>query len=287
MNMNMNMNMNININITTISASIVLYKNPEEDIISCLRSLEKTDIQSIFIIDNSPDERLQSVACSSELVTYIHNPKNPGYGAGHNIGLKKSLERDFKYHLVVNADIYFETDIIKDIVEYLNVNTSVGALMPKVRYPNGETQYLCKFIPTPYNLFARRFLPKFFKEKNERKFKMMDYNHSMILSVPYLSGCFMFLRNESISNIGFFDENFFMYPEDIDLSRRIALKYDTIYFPKVTVTHKHEEASRKSFRMLIIHMWNMVKYFNKWGWFFDQERNFINIEVVKKNREAK
>ncbi|MDA9566388.1 glycosyltransferase [Planktomarina temperata] len=273
--------------IRTVSASIVLYQNPEGDLTSCLGSLEKTDVQTIYVIDNSPDERLKSVANSSSLVNYIHNPANPGYGAGHNIGMKKSLESGFQYHLVINADISFEGNIIRDIVEHLDVNTSVGALMPKVLYPNGEKQHLCKFIPSPYDLLARRFLPISLKEVNEKKFKMMDYNHSMILSVPYLSGCFMFLRNESISNIGLFDERFFMYPEDIDLSRRIAQKYETIYFPKVTVVHKHEEASRKSNFMLFVHIWNMMKYFQKWGWFSDRNRKILNCAAAEKNRGAK
>lgn len=272
---------------TKVSASIVLYNNPEEDITSCINSLKKTDIQSIYIIDNSPNKHLKQVSCVSEIVTYIHNPKNPGYGTGHNIGLSKSIERGFDYHLVINADICFETDIVKEIVKFLNENISIGALMPKVIYPSGKNQELCKFIPKPYDLFARRFLPKYFKEMNESKFKMMNYDRSKMLSVPYLSGCFMFLRNECIANIGFFDEQFFMYPEDIDLSRRIALKYNTVYFPKVTVTHKHEQASRKSIKMLVIHIWNMVKYFNKWGWFFDRDRKKLNLKASKVNERWK
>ena len=268
---------------SAVSASIVLYNNPVNDIVSCLESLKKTDVQEIFIIDNSPTDKLKNVAISYDHVAYIHNPKNPGYGAGHNIGLKRSMEAGFKYHLVVNADISFETNVIGPIIEYLDSNTLVGALMPKVIYPTGEMQNLCKFIPTPYNLVARRFLPKYFRDASERKFKMMNYDHSMILSVPYLSGCFMFLRNTTIAEVGLFDESFFMYPEDIDLSRRIASRYDTIYFPLVTVTHRHEGASRKSIKMLLIHIWNMIKYFNKWGWFIDEDRRYLNNLAAEKN----
>jgi GT2 family glycosyltransferase len=115
----------------------------------------------------------------------------------------------------------------------------------------------------------------------------MNYDRAKILHVPYLSGCFMFVRNSVFSDVGKFDERFFMYPEDIDLSRRIAEKYETIYFPKVTVTHRHEQASRKSFKMFCIHLSNMVRYFNKWGWFFDQKRKKINFQVKLKNHGNK
>jgi len=270
---------------TKTSVSIVLYENPTTDIFSCIQSLEKTNIETIYIVDNSPTEDLKKICSKYLSVNYIHNPTNPGYGAGHNIAIEKSIQSGFDYHLVINADIYFETDIIKDIAQYLNDNPTIGALMPKVIYPSGKHQELCKFIPTPFDLFARRFFPKPLREMNERKFKMMNYDRSQILWVPYLSGCFMFLRNKALKDVGLFDERFFMYPEDIDLSRRMACLYDTIYFPSVTVVHKHEQASRKSYRMLIIHAWNMIKYFNKWGWFLDNNRTLINSRVKIKNKK--
>jgi GT2 family glycosyltransferase len=99
--------------------------------------------------------------------------------------------------------------------------------------------------------------------------------------VPYLSGCFMLLRQESLRKIGLFDERFFMYPEDIDLSRRMAVCYDTLFFPLATVTHEHGAASRKSLRMLLIHLVNIFKYFNKWGWIHDPIREQLNCRTLK------
>lgn len=270
-----------------ISASIVLYNNPIEDIKMCLESLELTKISRIFIIDNSPTNNLKQSFFDREKIEYLHNPGNPGYGAAHNIGIKKSIELGFDYHLVINADVYFKRDIISKIIRYMEDNQNVGALMPKVIYPTGQAQELCKYIPTPYDLIARRFMPKFLKDRNEFKFTMMDYDRTKILHVPYLSGCFLLFRNTVLLDVGFFDERFFMYPEDIDLSRRIAERYQTIYYPEVTAIHRHEQASKKSFIMLIIHLINMFKYFNKWGWILDSKKNQINVEVKKKNSRYK
>jgi len=78
-----------------------------------------------------------------------------------------------------------------------------------------------------------------------------------------------------------FDERFFMYPEDIDLTRRIHRKYRTVFYPEVSVVHQHAQGSYSNVKLLFIHIRNMVRYFNKWGWFFDKERREINNEILK------
>jgi len=89
-------------------------------------------------------------------------------------------------------------------------------------------------------------------------------------------------RLDCLREVGLFDERFFMYPEDIDISRRIyaSKKWRSVYCPGATVVHAHEKASYKSRRMMWIHIRNMVKYFNKWGWLFDADRRRINREVL-------
>lgn len=86
-------------------------------------------------------------------------------------------------------------------------------------------------------------------------------------------------RMGAIYDCGKFDERFFMYPEDIDLCRRIHRKYKTLYVPSPIVVHHHRKASYKSTRMLWVHIINMIKYFNKWGWWIDRERKQINTGV--------
>lgn len=91
----------------------------------------------------------------------------------------------------------------------------------------------------------------------------------------------MFFRLSAFDKVGLFDERYFMYPEDIDITRRMHKYYRTMYWPKVSVVHAHRAASYKSKKMLKIHMENMVKYFNKWGWFFDKERSEWNKKLLK------
>lgn len=261
-----------------INVSIVLYKTDFDEIEQLVRTLRKTDcVQDIYLIDNSPTP---SPALTKLPASYFFNTKNTGYGAAHNLALRKSILQNIDYHLVVNPDIEFEPDILDKIVVFMNNNTDIGHLMPKIFYPDGQIQYLCKLVPTPFDLIFRRFLPDAWTAERTAKFEMRKSGYNRIMDVPYLSGCFMFLRIKTLEEVGLFDERFFMYPEDIDLTRRIHQKYRTVFYPEVSVIHNHAQDSYKNLRMLWVHITNMMKYFNKWGWFFDKERKKINKNII-------
>lgn len=78
-----------------------------------------------------------------------------------------------------------------------------------------------------------------------------------------------------------------MYPEDIDLTRRIHEHYLTIFYPEATITHVYGVASRKSLRMFMIHTINMIRYFNKWGWIFDSKRRFYNQRLLQEEESRR
>jgi len=262
-----------------LNASIVLYNQTLSEINPLIEILRKSAMVSdIFLIDNSP---IEQVALKSLDATYIFNGQNIGYGAAHNIAIRQTIKQGLPYHLVINPDIFFKPDILQEIEEFMNINSDIGLLMPKILYPNGEIQYLCKLIPTPFDLIFRRFLPKSWTQKRMDKFELRSSGYNRVLEVPYLSGCFMFLKAEAIRQVGMFDERFFMYPEDIDLTRRIHSQYKTIFYPNVEVIHNHAQSSYLSLKMLIVHITNMIRYFNKWGWIFDKERRRVNHETLK------
>ena len=103
------------------------------------------------------------------------------------------------------------------------------------------------------------------------------------MDVPYLSGCFMFLRITALKKVGLFDENIFMYGEETDLCRRlIRVGYRTVFNPNVYIIHEFQKGSHKTWRLTWIGIRSAIYYFNKWGWFFDNERKKINTEVLNK-----
>jgi GT2 family glycosyltransferase len=106
------------------------------------------------------------------------------------------------------------------------------------------------------------------------------------MDVPFLSGCFMFLRTEILRTVGLFDEQFFLYTEDTDLSRRIHKHFRTVYFPQVTIYHYHQRGSYQSFWLMWCNIKSAVRYFNKWGWRKDIEREFFNERTMQQFAEV-
>jgi hypothetical protein len=262
-----------------LNASIVLYKHIVSEIAPLIETLKKAGVVSeIFLLDNSPKPTLEF---DSLPVTYIFNHINLGYGAAHNIAIRHTIEQNIPYHLVINPDIAFDPGILDEIVGFMNNHSEIGLLMPKIYYPNGEIQYLCKLLPTPFDLIFRRFVPRSWTQKRMERFEMRASGYNRIMDVPYLSGCFMFLRTKALKEVGLFDKRFFMYPEDIDLTRRIHRQFRTVFYPEVSIIHHHAQSSYLNFNMLLVHTLNMIKYFNKWGWIFDSERRKVNKEITK------
>jgi GT2 family glycosyltransferase len=263
-----------------VYASIVLYNTREEDLIKVLGCAEKSIIHKIYVIDNSEKDTLRGLVKKlSSKTEYIYGQGNIGYGSAHNIAIRKAIEEGVSYHVVLNPDISFEADVMRKLESFMNNNPDIGQVLPKVFYPNGEFQYLCKLLPTPADIFLRQFAPDNIKEKNNILYTLGNADYSKVMDIPSLSGCFMFFRTDSLKIIGGFDERFFMHFEDIDITRRIGRIARTVYYPGASIVHAHEAAHKKNKKMLMIGLQSAVKYFNKWGWFFDSERRRKNKEV--------
>ena len=265
-----------------ITASLVLYKNEKVDVENICRLICGEIIHKLYVIDNSPSDELgTSISVISDKIVYLFNGTNLGYGAAHNIGIKKAIEEKVDYHVVINPDISFSKGIFKSLAMYMGENHNCGLVMPKVVYPNGDIQYLCKLLPTPWDLFGRRCLPlKKYNRNRNYKYELIFSGYDKIMWVPSLSGCFMFMRVDVLRKIGGFDERFFMYAEDLDLSRRIGTISDTIFNPNIIVMHGYDKGSYKSWKLLRFHIFSVFKYFNKWGWFFDSYRKDINKKCL-------
>ncbi len=262
----------------TLTASVVTYHTSEDELAACLKSLSPDYFDKIYVIDNSSSAITKKQCESWPEVEYIAS-ENIGYGRGHNMALATAAERSTDYHLVINPDVYFVPAEIKPMLDYLDNNPDVAALQPAVVYPDGRLQYTVKMLPTPMDLIGRRFLPKRLMRQRNSRYELHHIDHSKPFNAPYHQGSFMLLRMKALAEVGVFDERYFMYPEDIDLTRRLHSRYRTMYFPYAKVTHAHRAASYHSMRMLWIHIVNIIKYFNKWGWWHDSERKRFNAPL--------
>jgi hypothetical protein len=265
-----------------ITASVVLYNTPEPQLTRLLDCIARSSVQvKTYLVDNSPAS-IDSPCLHGPGITYIKAKANNGYGAGHNIALREILD-SAEFHFVLNPDIYFEPTELEKMIQFVGHDPVIGQLMPKVVYPDGSLQYLCKLLPTPADLFLRRFaFGPFGQMALHRRecFELRHTSYDKVMNIPYLSGCFMLFRTSALRRIGLFDERFFMYPEDIDITRRMHAEFRTVFFPGATVVHDHAKESYRSFRALRVHIWNSIKYFNKWGWIRDAQRARFNREAM-------
>lgn len=252
-----------------VTASIVTYKTKISDLKKVVESFFKTNLNvKLYISDNSPTDELRDYfkTLKTLKIEYTFNNYNGGYGYGHNKVIKKVIGKS-KYHLILNPDIYYKEGVLEELFHYMEDNCQIGNIMPMVKYPNGEIQYLCKRNPKPLDIFLRVFCPiKSIIDKRNYRYEMRDSGYNKIMNVEILSGCFMFIRNEVFEKVGMFDERFFMYFEDFDLNRRIHQKYKTIFYPKIEIIHEHAKEAHKNKKMLMIALKSAITYFNKWGW---------------------
>ena len=269
-----------------ISASIVLYKTDEKYLEKVIRDFYNTNLKvCLFLIDNSPADELKKLSSLYETIEYTWLPENIGFGKGHNIAINKMLGKS-KYHVVLNPDIEFDKEVLPTLYNFMEQNPDVGNVIPKVYYKTGEVQPLCKLLPTPLTLFSRRFARySFFTKKFNHRYELEDFQYNDVIEVPNLSGCFMFIRNATLQQIGGFDEHFFLYLEDVDLNRRIGNVAKTMVYPHVSIIHHFKKGSYQDFGLLKHHIKSAIYYFNKWGWFFDKKRADINNRTIKRIKE--
>jgi len=252
---------------TKVSACIVTYQNYEkcrEAIRTMLQHTQGVEL-SIYIVDNnSGDGALEKLKSEFPQITAIQNPDNKGFGHGHNTVLPLI---ESEYHCVVNPDITFDCDTITALCEYLDANSDIGIVTPEIRFPSGEVQIIGKRNPTFMALFGRHL----FKEKLQKvveHYQMLDEDLTKPIDIQFASGCFFVIRTEIFKQIGGFDERYFMYFEDMDITRSVIEKAGkrAVYYPLTHICHAWERASSHSAKYFAILVHSMFKYFGKWGW---------------------
>lgn len=221
---------------------------------------------SIDLVDNSPSERASIWVSKFEVpVRYHAGHGNIGYGRGHNLALPYTGD----YHLVLNPDVWVDSDALVVGLAFLQENPGVGLVSPRAIGPDGERQYLARHHPTLPLLFTRAFMPQWLS----RPFRGWLAWHEMraesgervFCDPPVVSGCFMLMRGDVLRRVGGFDPRFFLYFEDFDLSRRVAEEARVAYVPSVRIVHHGGNAARKGWRHLLFLSRSACRYFRKWG----------------------
>ncbi|MBH2760294.1 glycosyltransferase [Serratia ureilytica] len=251
-----------------IVASIVLFNHSYEQVAGTLTSLlAERCVDKIVLVNNGGADWAD--ALDNDRISYISAKGNGGFGHGHNLAMGRYLG-SCGYFLICNPDITFEPGALSELYRFAREENH-QFVSPRIHYSDGRLQHSCRLLPTPANLFLRRFLPKW-GAKMDIDYELQRADYERIFAVPTVSGCFMLLRSELLAQLEGFDERYFMYLEDVDLCRRALEFTDIVYYSGTTITHVFGKGSYKSMTLLGYHIRSAILYFNKWGWFFDRKR---------------
>jgi len=236
--------------------------------------LTKNTINSIFeyeypisyevlLVDNaSGDDSLSRLKnYFKDKVIFIESSENNGFAAGNNQALKIAKG---KYQLLLNSDTIVWENTLESIYYYMEKHTDVGAAGCRVLLENGDLDKACKrSFPNVKNSFFRLFhIPTKSKDDNYNLDSLPDDG---VYEIDCLTGAFMFIRKEVLDEVGFLDETFFMYGEDIDLCFRIKQAgWKIIYYGKSKITHFKGASSKKQKSKLIYEFYRaMYVYYKK------------------------
>lgn len=246
-----------------VTGSIVTYNNIST-IAKTLETLfgETKDIDfKLYVLDNgSSDGTPEFIEKNYPDVTVIRSGKNVGFGAGHNIIINQV---ESKYHAVINPDIVLTQNAVKKMADYMDENPDIGLLSPRICFPDGRDQILGKRNPHLKYLVASRFRGDE-PSKLLKEYAMLDCDLSKPTEIENATGCFMFIRTDVLKSIGGFDDGFFMYFEDADLARRINEVSKCVYYPDAVVNHVWGRDSKRNFKLMLVHINSMLRYFRKW-----------------------
>lgn len=249
----------------SVSIGIVTYNNQDKicDLLDSIYKYTNNVCFKVYIVDNaSSDRTIELVKKYYPDVIVLPMNKNLGFGAGHNKVLPL-LNSD--YHMIVNPDIRLHSNAIGDLSKYLDDNQDVVLVTPKILNEDGTEQHLPKKRPQIRYLFAgrlTRYNKYFFNLRKQYTLenKLIDKQ----IEVDFATGCFSMIRTDIFKKINGFDDRFFMYLEDADLTLR-AKQYGRIIFnPEISVVHGWERSSSKNIKFLLIHINSMRKFMWKW-----------------------
>lgn len=223
---------------------VILNWNGGQVLLPCLRSvfsLTYTNFEVVVVDNASTDGSFESARSHFSRAHFIRNEKNVGFAAGMNIGMKFALSRGARYVWILNNDTLCGRDSLSELVSVIRKEQNNAILSPLILTPLGKTWFSFGKID-------------FFRMKAFHSAPPVDTKESNPYESEYLSGCAMFFPKRVLQKIGFFDEKYFLYYEDADISMRAKnAKIKLLIVPKAVIVHgEQSQAAQKKVYFLVL-----------------------------------
>ena len=230
---------------------IIVNYNVKEFLQNLIHSIEKASTnltKEIIIIDNASDDgSVEFIKEKFPQIKLIANQTNLGFGKANNIGLKQAAG---KYILLINPDTLVAEDTFEKMIQFFENNPDAGLAGCKILNPDGTLQLACRrSFPGPWTSFTKvtGLSTLFPNSKIFARYNLTYLDENKTCEVDAISGSFMMMRKEVFEKVGGFDEQFFMYGEDLDLCYRIQKAGVKVFYVHSTqIIHYKGESTRRS-----------------------------------------
>jgi len=212
-------------------AAIILNYNGFDDTVDCVKSLRNyyDDELKIYLIDNaSPDGSGKRLERYFPEIEVFRLDTNRGYAAGNNFGISRAYRKDFEYFLVLNQDIVVNSDILDVMLREFSEDDRLGIVTCKVLY---------KQRPRVINYAGGR-INKLICGGQIYRLGQRDTGIVEKKLITFVSGMIFLMKREVLDDVGYMNESFFMYAEDVEYSMRVGKRFKMLYTSEVSVLHK-------------------------------------------------
>lgn len=263
-------------------AVIILNYNSSDDCRKCvsfLKRQEGVELELVLVDNCSPDGDKVEVFCREQDCTFISSPKNRGYNAGNNIGLRYAAEKGYKYALIANPDMEFpQTDYVKRLVEAIEQNDEIAVIGSDIITPEGihQNPKIRKNLNWKNSFDWVKTL--YSKSKIHSNTPEWVINPQQSQFCTCLNGCCFLIRITFLLKIKFFDEDTFLYGEEPILGRQVELAGKKLFYTATTYAiHNHKKSKEGNHTFRLKH-WKHSRliYINKYS-----HLNFFEKLIVK------
>lgn len=230
---------------------IIVNYNVKEFLQNLLHSIEKAAAnieKEIIVVDNASDDgSVDLLKTKFPQVKLIENKTNSGFGKANNQALKIAAG---DYLLMINPDTVISEDTLEKMISFFKEHPDAGLAGCKILNPDGTLQLACRrSFPGPWTSFCKvTGLSNLFpKSKLFARYNLTYLDENQTYEVDAVSGSFMMMTKDAYSKVGGFDEQFFMYGEDLDLCYRVQKAGLKVYYvPDTQIIHYKGESTRRS-----------------------------------------
>lgn len=231
--------------------------------LSILKEGNLKSLGNIIIIDNYSTDISLSLLPQNSKIIVVRNKENNGFAAGCNQGFKLCKS---EYVLLLNPDAQLLNSTIPACENFLKNKPEIDILGCQLLNDDGDISASCSRFPSPMGFFVDAIgLSKLAPSIFTPGVIMTDFNHQESRFVDQVMGAFMFMRKSIFSKLGYFDEQFFVYFEEVDFSKRLAENKGKSFFSaEIKAIHSGEGTTNsvKAFR-LFLSLQSRLKYAKK------------------------